>query len=147
MKRQLVFLLLGMLLLTSCATPRRPETAGPRFNEEKNADIVIRYYSDEVNRVLKPLQMEGPFLSTFDKGGVLDLATQQSGRELAVVILLQFNSSDYVKQDWMKMLAGAGYKRIVFLRAENNLKINGLPVLDNPSEITVGSAKQPEPNV
>jgi hypothetical protein len=91
--------------------------------------------------------MEGPFLSTFDKGGVLDLATQQSGRELAVVILLQFNSSDYVKQDWMKMLKGAGYKRIVFLRAENNLKINGLPVLDNPSEITVGSAKQPEPNV
>ena len=147
MKRQLAFLLLGMLLLTSCATPRRPEAAGPRFNEEKNADIVIRYYSDGVNRVLKPLQMEGPFLCTFDKGGVLGLATQQSGRELAVVILLQFNSSDLVKQDWMKMLKEAGYKRIVFLRAEAGLKVNGLPVLDNPSEITVGREKQPEPSV
>ena len=118
-----------------------------RFNEENNADIVIRYYSDEVNRVLKPLQMEGPFLSTFDKGSVLDLAKQQSGRELAVVILLQFNASNEVKQNWTKMLAGAGYKRIVFLRAENNLKINGLPVLDNPSEITVQQRMQPEPSV
>jgi hypothetical protein len=91
--------------------------------------------------------MEGPFLTTFDKGGVLDLATQQSGRELAVVILLQFNSSDYVKQDWMKTLKEVGYKRIVFLRAEGGMKVNGLPVLENPSEITVGRAKQPEPNV
>jgi len=29
-------------------------------------------------------------------------------------------------------LAGLGYKRIVFLRAECNLKINGLAVLENP---------------
>ena len=81
--------------------------------------------------MLKPLQIEGPFLSTCDKGGVLDLATRQSGRDLAVVILLPFNSSDYVKQDWIKILSEAGYQRVVFLRAEGGLKIGGLPVLDN----------------
>jgi hypothetical protein len=91
--------------------------------------------------------MEGPFLSTFDKGGVLGLAKQQSGRELAVVILLRFNSSNEVKQNWMKTLTEVGYKRIVFLRAENNLKVNGLPILDNPSEITVRQSMQPEPNL
>ncbi len=147
MTKRLVFLLLGVILFTSCSTPRPAAVTELRFNEENNADIVIRYYSDEVNRVLKPLQMEGPFLSTFDKGGVLDLAKQQSGRELAVVILLRFNSSKEVKQSWTKTLAGVGYKRIVFLRAENNLKINGLPVLDNPSEVTVQQNVQPEPNV
>ena len=147
MTKSSAFLFLGMLLFTSCSTSRPAAVTVQRFNEENNADIVIRYYSDEVNRVLKPLQMEGPFLSTFDKGSVLDLAKQQSGRELAVVILLQFNSSKEVKQNWMKMLAGIGYKRIVFLRAENNLKINGLPVLDNPSEITVQQRMQPEPSV
>jgi hypothetical protein len=132
MTQQFAWLLLGMLLLTSCATPRQPETARSRFNEENNADIVIRHYSDEVNRVLKPLQMQGPFLSTFDKGSVLDLATQQSGRELAVVILLKSNTSDNVKQDWVKILKEAGYKRIVFLRADTpGLRINGLPVLDS----------------
>jgi hypothetical protein len=120
-----------MLLLNSCATPRHPEADGPRFNEAHNADIVIRHYSNEVNRVLKPLQMDGPFVSTFDKGSVLDLATQQSGRELAVVILLKSNTCDEVKQDWVKLLQEAGYRRIVFLRADTpSLKINGLPVLD-----------------
>jgi hypothetical protein len=106
--------------------------AGPRFNDENNADIVIRHYSDRVNRVLKPLQMEDSFISTFDKGGVLDLATQQSGRQLAVVILLKSNTSDSLKQDWMQTLKAVGFKRVVFLRADTpSLKINGLPVLDS----------------
>jgi hypothetical protein len=47
----------------------------------------------------------------------------------------------------MKTLTEVGYKRIVFLRAENNLKVNGLPILDNPSEITVRQSMQPEPNL
>jgi hypothetical protein len=149
MTKQLVLVLplLGLLLLTSCATPGQQEAEGKRFQDEQSADIVIRYYSEGVNRVLKPLQMEGPFLSTFDKGGVIDLATHQTGRELAVVILLRFNSTDQVKQDWQRNLMGVGYKRVVFLRAEGGLKINGLPILDNPREITVGPAKVPEPNV
>ena len=33
---------------------------------------------------------------------------------------------------YVSRLAGLGYKRIVFLRAECNLKINGLAVLENP---------------
>jgi hypothetical protein len=41
----------------------------------------------------------------------------------------------------MKMLKEAGYNRIVFLRAGGGLKVNGLPVLDNPSEITVQQKK------
>jgi hypothetical protein len=119
-----------MLFSTSCAIPRAPEVVLPRFDEENNADIVIRHYSDEVNRVLKPLQMEGPFISTFAKGGVSKLAAQQSSRELAVVILLKINTTEPVKQDWMKILKEAGYKRIVFLRADKpSLNINGLPVL------------------
>ena len=65
---------------------------------------MIRLYTDEVNRVLKPLQMEGPFLTTLDKGSVRELAAQQAGRELAMVILLQRNSSDAVKQGWAKIL-------------------------------------------
>jgi hypothetical protein len=128
---RLGFLFLGTLVLTSCATPRQREAAEPRFKEENHADIVIRHYSDELNRVFKPLQAEGPFLSTFDKGTVRVLATQPSGRELAVVILLRSNSTDAVKQDWMKLLTEVGYKRIVFLRAANSrLKANGLPILD-----------------
>ncbi len=101
-----------------------------------NADIVIRYYTDDVNRVLKPLQMEGPFLTTFSKDGVLDLAKQQTGRDLAVVIMLKFNCSDRVKQNWLSPLTHMGYKRVVFLRAIDGKKVDGLPILANPTEVT-----------
>lgn len=104
----------------------------PPFTEEEKADIVIRHYSDAVNRVLKPRQMEGAFLSTFDINGVLDLAKHQPGRELAVVILILFNTSDSVKIRWVGLLKNMGYRRVVFLRGAEGMQINGLSVLEDP---------------
>jgi hypothetical protein len=129
-------LALGLISLTSCSTQRQFVKAEPKFYESKNADIIIRYYSESISRILKPLQMEGPFLTSFDRGAVLDLAKQQTGRELAVVVLLQFNASDRVKQSWLTPLTQMGYKRVVFLRAENGRKLDGLPILENPTELT-----------
>jgi hypothetical protein len=126
----------GLILLTSCATQQPSATAEPKFHGTMNADIVIRYYPDDVNRVLKPLQMEGPFLTTFNKDGVLDLAKQQGGRDLAVVIMIKYNCSDRVKQNWLTPLAQLGYKRVVFLRALDGRKVEDLPILANPTEVT-----------
>jgi hypothetical protein len=147
MKRLSAILPLGMIFLVSCASQRPMASGGPRFHEANNADVVIRYYSDNVTRILKPLQIEGPFLSTFDRDGVLDLAKKQSGRELAVVVLLQFNASDRVKQGWQAPLRQMGYKRIVFLRAEHGMKVDGLSILEGPSELTDHQNQPAKPNV
>ena len=128
-------LLLGSLFLTSCAAPKQEESSVPKFTEETNANIVIRYYSEGVSRVIKPLQSEGPFLSTFDREGVLELARKQSGRDLAAVILIRYNNLDSVKQQWVERLKGLGYQRIVFLQGDG-MKINGLSILDNPGTFT-----------
>lgn len=136
-----------MIFLVSCVSQRSIASREPKFNEAANADVVIRYYSDNVTRVLKPLQMEGPFLSTFDRDGVIDLAKKQSGRELAVVVLLQFNASDRVKQSWQAPLRQLGYKRIVFLRAEPGLKVDGLSILKGPGELTDHQNQPAKPNV
>ena len=125
-------LLLVVLLLTSCATPRNPIAALPRFSEEDQADLIIRYYSDDTSYVLKPVTTEGPFLTIFKKDAVLALAKQQPGRQLAVVALIHYGTesqADAVKHDWTNLLTEAGYRRIVFLRARNSMKVNGLPVL------------------
>jgi hypothetical protein len=127
-------LLLVVLLMTSCATSRTPITALPRFSEEAQADLVIRYYSDDTSYVLKPTMTEGPFLSILRKDAVLALAKQQPGRQLAVVALIHYGNeseSDAVKHDWASLLTEAGYRRVVFLRARNDMKVNGLPVLAN----------------
>ena len=121
-----------MLLLTSCATPQSPWAALPRFNEQDQASLIVRYYSDDTSYVLKPQQTEGPFLTVLKKDAVLDLAKQQPGRQLAVVILIHYGADDQaeaVKQNWKNLLAEAGYQRVVFLRAVNSMQVNGLAVL------------------
>jgi hypothetical protein len=125
-------LLLAALLMTSCATSRTPITALPRFSEEAQADLIIRYYSDDTSYVLKPVTTEGPFLTILKKDAVLALAKQQPGRQLAVVALIHYDAesqSEAVKLDWTTLLTEAGYQRVVFLRARNSMKMNGLPVL------------------
>ena len=134
MIRFLAPLLLVALLLTSCSTPRALNSAGPRFSEEEQADVIIRYYSDDTSYVLKPATTDGPFLTILKKDAVLDLAKQQPGRQLAVVVLIHYISESQdkaVKQDWTSCLTKTGYKRIVFLRGLNSMKVNGLAVLAN----------------
>jgi hypothetical protein len=147
MKQFLPFLGLGLVFFTSCSTERGIETGESQFHGTMGADIVIRFYTDDVNRVLKPLQMEGPFLTTFNKDGVLDLAKQQSGRDLAVVIMLKFNCGDRVKQNWLSSLTQMGYKRVVFLRAIDGRKVDGLPILESPVEVTSQPKAPAEPKV
>ena len=132
MIKSLAPLLLVVLLLTSCATSRNPIAALPRFGEEDQADLIIRYYSDDTSYVLKPTMTEGPFLTILKKDAVLALAKQQPGRQLAVVALIHYGNeseSDAVKHNWASLLTEAGYRRVVFLRARNSMKMNGLPVL------------------
>ncbi len=76
--------------------------------------------------------MEGAFLSTFDLNSVLELAKHQPGHELAVVILIFFNTNDSVKTKWVELLKGLGYHRVVFLRGAEGAQINGLSILEDP---------------
>jgi hypothetical protein len=127
-----ILLLLMMLLVTSCATSGPSQAAVPRFNEQDQADLIVRYYSDTTSYVLKPKKTEGPFLTIHDKGAVLKLAKQQPGRQLAVVVLIHYvieSEAERVKLDWTTLLTQAGYRRVVFLRAVNSMEVTGLPIL------------------
>ena len=127
-------LLLSTFLLTSCATSRSPQAALPRFNEQNQANLIVRYYTDDTSYVLKPQQAEGPFLTILNKDAVLDVAKQQPGRQLAVVILIHYGAESEaaaVKHKWSNLLTEAGYQRVVFLRALTGMQVNGLPVLAN----------------
>ena len=134
-------LLLGALFFTSCAAPKQEEVAGAKFTEEAAANIVIRYYSEGVSRIIKPMQCEGPFLSTFDRPGVMDLAKKQPGRDLAVVVLIRYNNLENIKQQWVETLTGVGYQRVVFLLGDG-VKINGLPIIDNPGKFIATAAPE-----
>jgi hypothetical protein len=120
-------LLFVVFLATACSTPR---TA--RFSEQDRADLIVRYYSEDTSYVVKPAQTEGQFLSIFKQDAVLDVAKQQPGRKLAVVILIRYNTeseAEAVKRNWVTKLTQVGYQRVVFLRGMSGHRINGLPIL------------------
>ena len=127
MIRFAVSLLSVLLLATACSTP-----GTARFSEQERADLIIRYYSDDTSYLLKPSKMDGPFMSILDRDAVLKVAKQQPGRQLAVVILIHYNAeseAEAVKRNWKNTLTQFGYQRVVFLRALNGMKVNGLAVL------------------
>jgi hypothetical protein len=108
---------------------------GPRFTGAANADFIVRYYSDNVSHVLKPLQMEGPFYVACERTTLLNLAGQQPRRELAVVVLISYFSTtaeDRVKAAWVGDLKRLGYHEIVFLRARRGMEVDGLCILKGP---------------
>ena len=127
-------LLFVLLLTPACSTPWASRVV--RFNQQEQANFVVRYYTDDTSYVLKPSKTDGPFMTVFSKKAVLDLAKQQTGRELAVVILIHYRAegaAEAVRSNWVSLLKEAGYQRVVFLRASTSMQINGLPVLASGS--------------
>jgi hypothetical protein len=122
-------LLLVLFVATACSTPQIA-----RFSEQDQADLIVRYYSDDTSYVLKPSKKEGPFLSILSRDAVLDVAKQQPGHRLAVVILISYSAeseAETVKRAWMTKLTQVGYQRVVFLHGLNGMQVNGLPILAN----------------
>jgi hypothetical protein len=123
-------LLFVVLLATACSTPRTSRDV--RFHEQDQANLIVRYYTDETSYVVKPQKTEGPFLSILRRDDVLDVAKQLPGRELAVVILVHYpaqDAADAVKTKWTGLLTGLGYQRVVFLGGYGTRQVNGLPIL------------------
>lgn len=120
--------------------PGRPDlTSKPsqKFAEEEAADFIVRYYSDETSYVLKPPMMNGIYRSIYDRPLALKLAAQQPGRQLAVVVLVHYPTTEgeeAIKLAWVNDLKRLGYQRIVFLRGGNKMTVKKLPVLDDPQE-------------
>ena len=124
-------LLFVLLLASACSTPRTAPMV--RFTEQDKANLIVRYYTDDTSYVLKPAKTEGPFLSVLKQDAVLDLARQQPGRELAVVMLIHYtcqSETEEVRHKWTNLLTGLGYQRVVFLAAAGSMQVNGLPVLN-----------------
>ena len=125
-----VSLLFVVLLATACSTPQTARVV--RFHEQDQANLIVRYYTDDTSYVVKPQKTEGPFLSILRRDDVLDVAKQLPGRELAVVILIHYptqDAADAVKTKWAGLLTKLGYQRVVFLGAFGGRQIDGLPIL------------------
>lgn len=116
-----------------------------RFGEEKAADFIARYYSDQTSYALKPVRMDGVYRSICDRALLLKLAEEQPGRDLAVLVLNHYPSAleeNATKLAWASDLKRLGYRRVVFLRGSNKVKlVDGLPILESPKAAATMAGK------
>ncbi len=130
-----VILVAGSCLLVSCVGPQGGGPALPHFSGAANADLIFRYFSDQVSHVEKPLTMEGPFYVACERPAVLKLAADQPRHELAVIVLIRYFSAteeNRIKVGWAQDLKRVGYRQVVFLLAGHSKEIDGLPILPEP---------------
>ena len=127
--------------------PRAPEKVRLVTPAEAEvADFITRYFSDATSYVLRPLMMEGPFLTICDRALALKLAGEQPRRELAFVVLIYYPNSgneEAIKLGWVNDLKELGYQRVVFLSGNNRTKtnVNGLRILEYPRSPTAPGGK------
>ena len=130
----LVLALAGSLvLLTGCVVDQHA-MSGRKFHEEDAADLIIRYSSDNTIFRLKPDAHDGPFYRIFSRQELCDLDAQRVGaRNLAVVVMGYspfVEVERQIKQGWVDNLTRLNYRHVVFLRATEKYKVNGLRVVD-----------------
>jgi hypothetical protein len=123
-------------LFVSCAGPQLAGPQLPRFTGSANADLIFRYFSDQVSHVEKPLTMEGPFLVACERPAVLKLAADQPRHEMAVVVLIRYFSSteeNKVKLGWAEDLRKIGYHNVFSPRPAHSKQIAAPPILPEPA--------------
>ena len=90
------------------------------------------------------------YCSIYQRAGVLELATERLGRELAIIVIPRYipdsNLEEPVKLAWANDLQRLSYKRIIFCWAGNKPAsdvddIPGLEVRDGPQVTKLSAAK------
>ena len=124
-----------VLLLAGCATNPHYVADGPKFYEEADANLIVRYSSENTVFMLRPDGHEGPFQQIFTRQELCDkVAVQPGERNLAVVIINHYFMRDLelqVKAGWRENLNQLHFRRIVFLRGNDRGNVNGLRIVSD----------------
>ena len=136
------------LSLAGCSTPRngaifQASPAASHFHDEAMVNAVLQFSSWDYTFLVRPQYTENGFLQQVRRdniGKVFDQLNVPRGTA-AVLIGWTYNGPDLNKvvADWKSILGQCGFQRAVFLRAQENERLNGSEVIDD-SILQVSSA-------
>ncbi len=111
------------------------DPGGPRFREEGATDVVVRFLSWDSITITKPDTREGGFLPTYKREQAERVLRRlEIEHRLAVVVCSRTLSREQqatLQAGWRSIFSGLGFERVVFLRARDNLSVNGCSILDD----------------
>jgi hypothetical protein len=145
--------------LTSCAAPvTRTTDAGSHFREAASVDAAFQFSRWDTIYMTRPDTRENGFYPIYTREDIAaQIASRTAGRNLAVVVM-GYVFSDEIQQEiiheWTSLLFAQGFKRVVMLRSDNTMHIQGLLIVadsasgnahDAPALATTAAAIPPAP--
>ena len=140
-----------VLSVTSCATNGMKVTnftddTAPKFTDEKSVNAVLQFSSWEYTFLIRPQYTEGGFLEQVHREDMSKICDKLNVKRGTAVVIVgwTYNGEVLTKlvSDWKNILGGAGFQRVVVLRAQWGNKLNGSVIVDD-STLHVGSIESP----
>jgi hypothetical protein len=128
-------LILGALLMSSCISTS-PQTATPperHFHEASTANVIISFPGWNSISITRPQMAQDGFMNFYDRAQIGPLLRRiPAERELAVIVCgFAYSAEQETDQQkiWSSLLADAGFRRVVFVRADSPSQINGAVIV------------------
>ena len=131
----LLAVVFATLLLTGCETAKPQPIADnrPRFYENAQADVILKFNRWDTIHLLRPESREGGFLPILTRTDIdAELKTQRVNHDLAVVVLgflFPLSLEAQYASEWDALLSAQGFKRVVVLRIGARRDTDGLLVV------------------
>lgn len=143
-----------VVFMSSCATQKMvvtpfdmADTTSPRFTDESSVNAVLQFSSWDYTFLLRPQYLEGGYLQQVHRENLNDVFNRLNVRRGTAVVVVgwTYNGDDLKKlvADWNGILDGCGFQRVVVLRAQMSNKLNGSVIVDDSSNIHLGSIQSP----
>jgi hypothetical protein len=119
-----------------------------RFHQASRASVVLQFSSWDYTFLVQPRYDDHGFLQPVRRDNIGGIFEQLKVRhDLAVVVVgWTYDERELtpLMAEWKSILAGCGFRRVVFLRSNAYNLLNGSIVIDD-SNLSVAAAQAPSP--
>jgi hypothetical protein len=123
------------ITVSGCNTAPQAKDTRPRFNESLSTSVAVEFYKWDNFFITKPDYREGGYRRPLQTD-LLDNALNELNiqKDLAVVVLgWNYDAPTIAKivTEWKSILGERGFKRVVWLRANENNKLDGKVIIED----------------
>ena len=128
-----LFLSLSLVALLTCSCSSSNQAPARHFHEAAVANVIISFPGWDSISITRPQMAQNGFMNFYDRSDIGPVLRQiPAERELAVIVCgFAYSAEQESEQQkvWSSLLADAGFRRAVFVRADSPEHINGAVIV------------------
>jgi hypothetical protein len=118
-----------------CYTPHYAVDMAPTFTEGAYANLVVKFYKWDNIYIMRPDYREDGYTRSLRRETIPAALDELRVRRDLAVIVIGWNygagETAQIVEGWETLLGGQGFQRVVCIRATEENKLDGSPVIDD----------------